>query len=84
MHATFTKNGVRKEVKIGFSWTVFFFGWIALLIRKQWGPAVITLLTFNMAAFYFMFTANKALAVDLVSDGWLIDRSVEKWGIEKL
>lgn len=84
MHASFTKNGIRKEVKIGFSWTVFFFGWIALAIRKQFAPAAIAFFTLNIASLYYMFAANKALAVDLVADGWLIDRSVEKWGIEKL
>ncbi len=32
-------NGVTKEVKIGFSWTILFFGWIPFLFRGMpiWG-----------------------------------------------
>jgi len=77
MHTTFTKNGIKKEVKNGFSWTVFLFGWIALLIRKQPVPAIICFLTFGLAGFYFMFTANKMLAIDLVEQGWVTTDSIE-------
>jgi len=77
MNTTFTKNGIKKEVKNGFSWTVFFFGWIALLVRKQYGPAVICLFTWNFAAMYFMFKANKMLAIDLVEQGWVTTDSIE-------
>jgi hypothetical protein len=83
MNAQFTKNGFTKEVKIGFSWTIFFFGWIALLIRKQYGYAVIALFTFNIASLYFMFTANKAKAHDLIEQGWQVDRAVPQWGVAK-
>ena len=83
MHAQFTKNGLTKEVKIGFSWTIFCFGWIALLIRKQYSYAVISLLTFNLASWYFMFVANKAKAHDLIEQGWQIDRAVPQWDIAK-
>ena len=84
MHAQFTKNGITKEVKIGFSWTIFCFGWIALLIRKQWAYAAISFFTFNFASWYFMFVANKAKAHDLIDDGWAIDRSVPAWDIVKV
>jgi len=77
MHTTFTKNGLKKEVKNGFSWTVFFFGWIALLVRKQYGPAAICFFTWNFASMYFMFKANKMLAIDLVEQGWVTTDSIE-------
>lgn len=83
MHAQFTKHGIIKEVKIGFSWTIFFFGWIALLIRKQWAYAAISFFTFNFASWYFMFVANKAKAHELIEDGWMIDRGVPQWGVTK-
>ncbi len=38
-------SGVTKEVKTGFSWTIFFFGFFALLIRGQIKEALIVLLT---------------------------------------
>jgi hypothetical protein len=83
MNAQFTKNGLTKEVKIGFSWTIFFFGWIALLIRKQYGYAALSFFTFNITSIYFMFSANKALAHDLIENGWEIDAGVKQWGIVK-
>ena len=70
MHIKFNKNGLTKEVKIGFSWTIFCFGWMALAIRGQYVPAFISFLTFNMASFYFMFAGNRMLARHLIENGW--------------
>lgn len=81
MHAKFIKNSLTKEVKIGFSWTVFFFGALALLIRKQYGAAVISFLTFGLANFYFMFAANKMLAHSMIECGWTCLENVPQWGI---
>ena len=64
------KNSVRRAVKEGFSWTVFFFGLLALLIRKQLIPALICFLTFGIAGFYYMFTANRLLKEQLLLEGW--------------
>jgi hypothetical protein len=71
MHIKFEKNGIRKEVKVGFSWTVFFFGWLALAIRGQGIPAVVAFCTFNLASWYYMFAANRLLARSMIENGWV-------------
>ena len=82
MHVRFQKNGVQREVKHGFSWTVFFFGWIALFVRGQIVPGVLGLLTFNITTLYYMFAANKLLARSLAADGWRpVDSVPAEWGI---
>ena len=83
MKVKFTKNGITQTVKVGFSWTVFFFGWVALLIRKQYVYAAVGFFTFNLASFGIMFFANKAKAHDLIEQGWEIEKSVPQWGIVK-
>ena len=70
MKRIFKRNGVHREVKVGFSWTVFFFGFIALLVRGQAIEALITLLTFGLAALYYCFTANRLLTEKLKLEGW--------------
>ena len=81
MHIKFQKNGLTKEVKVGFSWTIFCFGWMALAIRGQYVPALISFLTFNMASFYFMFAGNRLLAFQLVENGWTTnEKKPESWG----
>lgn len=67
---TITKGTRTKKVKQGFSWTVFFFGFMALGIRGQWGPAAITFLTFGLAGFYYMFKANEILLDKYLDEGW--------------
>lgn len=84
MHIKFQKNGLTKEVKVGFSWTIFFFGWMALAIRGQYVAALISFVTFNFAGFYYMFAANRLLARQLVGDGWTaIETLPKQWGIEQ-
>jgi len=81
MKIKFNKNGLTKEVKVGFSWTIFFFGALALLIRKQYGLAAVSFFTFGLANFYFIFAANRMLAQQLIEDGWTtIDVKPESWG----
>lgn len=80
MHYKFTNGIETKEVKHGFSWTIFFFGWIALAIRGQAKQAIISFLTFNLAACYFMFTANTTLARDMIRKGWKpVDNLPSNW-----
>ena len=82
MHIKFQKNGLTKEVKVGFSWTIFLFGWLALAIRKQYGAAIISILLFNLPVLYYMFAGNKLLARDLAENGWTTtDKTPESWGI---
>jgi hypothetical protein len=82
MHIKFQKNGVVREVKHGFSWTIFFFGMIALIVRKQYGLAAISLFTMGIANFYFMFAANRLLARQMAEDGWqAMEHTPSAWGI---
>lgn len=84
MHIKFKKSGITKEVKVGFSWTIFFFGWIALAIRGQYVAAFISFITLNIAACYYMFAANRLLARKLVADGWVsLEELPAQWGIEQ-
>lgn len=84
MHIKFKKNNLTKEVKVGFSWTIFFFGWMALAIRGQYVPALISFITLNIAGFYYMFAGNRLLARKLVVDGWIaIEELPKQWGIEQ-
>ena len=88
MHIKFQKNGVTKEIKVGFSYTTFFFGWLALAVRGTVVPMLVTLMTFGLAGpFFYAFTINRIHARQLASDGWVIadqDKSYAfmKWGIK--
>lgn len=74
MNVIFNKSGVTKTVKVGFSWTVFFFGSIALAFRQQWGFAflmlVLDIFLLGIIHMIYAFFANKHLAEQLVIDGW--------------
>lgn len=84
MHIKFQKNGIKKEVKVGFSWTVFFFGWFALAIRGQYVPAILGFFTFNLSSLYFMFAANRLLARNMVENGWVaLEPMPASWDIEQ-
>jgi len=84
MHIKFQKNGVTKEIKVGFAWWVFFFGWIALLVRGAWVPAVVGLMTFNIASWcYYAFTINRIQAQQLAADGWVIDAQDKSYAFAK-
>ena len=87
MHIKFQKNGVTKQVKVGFSWTTLFFGWLALAVRGTVGPMIVTLFTFGLAGLYYCFTINRIHARQLAADGWVIDANDKsyafaKWGIK--
>ncbi len=66
--------GFEKEVKMGFSWTVFFFGPIALAIREQYIEAILCLiigtLTMGIYQIYLAFTANEKLYRKLRENGY--------------
>lgn len=82
MHIKFQKSGLTKEVKVGFSWTIFFFGALALIIRKQYGLASVSFFTFGLANFYFIFAANRMLAHQLIEGGWSSkEKMPESWGV---
>ena len=89
MHIKFSKNGVTKEIKVGFSYTTLFFGWLALAVRGTVVPVIITLMTFGLAGpFFYAFTINRIHARQLAADGWQIadqDKTLAylHWGIEQ-
>lgn len=43
------ESGLTKEVKQGWSWTIFFFGWIAMFIRGQVKEGIVSI------GLYFLF-----------------------------
>ena len=76
------KNGLRKEVKVGFSWTVFFFGLFVPLFRGDLKWAAIMffgtiLLGFGtlgiggaVLGIVMSFVYNKIYIKDLIEKGW--------------
>lgn len=86
MIITLKKNGIRKQIKVGVSWTTLFFGiWVPLL-RGMWPQFAIFLLTLGFAGFYYFFKINAIYAEKLVADGWEISKedialAAAAWGI---
>ncbi|MDA8962840.1 hypothetical protein N9F42_01710 [Pseudomonadales bacterium] len=66
--------GFIKEAPVGFSWTVFFFGFFPPLFRGDWKWAVILLLlsliTMGLSNLIFMFIYNKLYIKDLIGEGF--------------
>ncbi len=52
--------GMEKKVKKGFSWTIFFFGWIALMFRGQ-----ITEFLIYVGGFIIMVLSGLLLAIPI-------------------
>ena len=63
-----------KEVKVGFSWTTFFFGAFPALFRGDWKWFFIMLLvaffTFGFSWLVFPFIYNKLYLKDLIKNGY--------------
>jgi hypothetical protein len=83
MHARLTNDaGVMKEVKIGFSWTTFFFGFFPALFRGDLKWAAIMFITACLAGVFtlgfgawipgiiFSFVYNKINIKDLLEKGY--------------
>ena len=76
------ESGATKQVKVGFSWTVFFFGMFVPLIRGDLKWAVIMFATASLAAvltmgfgafapgLIFSFVYNKLYTRDLLEKGY--------------
>ena len=70
------KNDIdkRKEVKLGFSWTMFFFGVFVPLFRGDWKWFLIILIanlfTYGLASVAFAFIYNKIYIDDLLEKGY--------------
>ena len=80
MHIKFRKNGIIKEVKHGFSWTIFFFSWIPLLTRGMYIHAILAFIlflpTFGLWSLIMAFIGNKLYAQHLLNDGWQCDEII--------
>ena len=66
-----SQTGLIKTIPTGFSFTTFFFGFLVHVVRGQWGPALITWFTFNLASFYYCFAGNKLYAKALIEQGYV-------------
>lgn len=69
-------NGVTKEVKKGFSWTMLFFGIFVPLVRGDWKWGLISIvlapITFGISWLVFPFIYNKLYLNDLLNKGYKI------------
>jgi hypothetical protein len=75
MTIVFKNNfGAVKNVKFGFSWTMFFFGFWVPVIRGDWKWAIITFLlsipTFGFFGIVFAFMYNKTYINELLAAGY--------------
>jgi len=86
MIITLRKNGIRKQVKVGFSWTCFLFGiWVPLL-RGMWPQVFIFIATFGLAGFYYIFKINAIYGRKLIAEGWEVGEDDSQvvamaWGV---
>ncbi|AVI94010.1 conserved membrane protein of unknown function [Oenococcus oeni] len=71
------KNPVTKQLKrtkVGFSWTVFFFGFFTALFRGDWLWFLIIIIadsvTFGVASIVFAFIYNRLFINELLSKGY--------------
>ena len=76
------KNGIRKEVKVGFSWTTFFFGFFVPLFRGdlKWaaimffGAILLGIATAGIGGavlgIVMSFVYNKIYIKELIAKGW--------------
>lgn len=76
MYTLQNENGVTKEVKQGFSWTMLFFGVFVPLTRGDWKWFLISLVaaivTSGLSWLVFPFFYNKLYLNDLLNSGYKI------------
>lgn len=80
--AIWVNNGLKKEVKLGFSWTTFFFGWLVPLFRGDKRSAVSFLIFGFIALILALFTALFALIIYNLIIAWHYNRIYAKFLIE--
>jgi hypothetical protein len=67
-------TGKTRTAPLGFSWTVFFFGWLPALLRGDWVGFLVLLLgsipTFGLIYVWAWFGYNNWYARRLLDDGY--------------
>ena len=67
-------TGEIKQCKVGFSWTMLFFGFWPCVFRGDWKWAIFTLLlnscTLDITGIILPFLYNKIYLKDLLDEGW--------------
>lgn len=67
-------TGMMREAPVGFSWTVFFFGPVPALFRRDFAGFlimfVVGLMTLGLSTIVFMFIYNKMHLKGLIKDGY--------------
>ncbi len=75
--------GILKEVKVGFSWTIFIFSGMPFLSRGMplWGFVTIitSFFTFGLTGFIMAFIGNKMTAIHYLENGY--KKAGEGWEI---
>ncbi len=68
------KDGINKTSVVGFSWTLFFFGFFVPLLRGdlKWAAImfILAFLTFGLSHFVFIFIYNKIFTRGLLEQGY--------------
>lgn len=68
------ESGVTKEIKVGYSWTTFFFGFWVPAIRGQWSDFAILFIsavpTFGILPLIWTFKINKRYCHFLLEKGY--------------
>lgn len=68
------ESGVAKEIKVGYSWTSFFFGFWVPAIRGQWSDFAIMFIslvpTFGILPLIWTFKINKMYCQHLLEKGY--------------
>ena len=74
MHVTLENNGVIKNTKVGFSWTMLFFGFLVPLFRSDFKWSILSLIaafcTAGISWLIFPFVYNKIYIKDLLEKGY--------------
>jgi hypothetical protein len=79
--------GVVKKVKVGFSWTTFFFGgWVAIF-RGQWGEVakwfLLNPITLGIWGVVQCWTTNKKTVISLIEKGYMPDTEQDRMVLVK-
>lgn len=82
--------GLRRQVKVGFSWTAFFFGGFPFFFRGMPAQGIIwiilSMITFGFSNLFLMFIINKQTAHHYLENGYRPtgagwDMAAARWGV---